>query len=150
MGAVIGGINGAVAAGQSLGWTRDNTLTIISAAAVGAVAGAFGAWWTPFGTAGFAANVANNMYAGAVGGFFGNLIGQKVAQPECDLDVRQATLQGGFGMVAGLGAGVAYGPFSVSNAPVWAAGIGGFLSTGGNALLPTSLGGFARPSPYQY
>lgn len=148
IGAGIGGISAAVGAGQSLGWTRENALTIISAGAVGAVAGAFGAWWTPFGTASVAANVANNMYAGAAAGFVGNLVGQKVAQPQCVPDIRQATFQGAIGLFGGLATVAAFGPYPVAYGAQWAAGISGGVGLGVNALYSTDLGGFAsQPAP---
>ena len=148
IGAVIGGISGAIGAGNSVGWSWNNGWKIAGGALVGAVAGGATGGLSIFGN-GAVNTVASNFYIGAASGFLGNIASQKVIQPECSIDFRQAAFQGMIGGFSGLATVVAYAPYAVPFAAQWAAGISGVAGLGVNSLYSTNLGGFANPSlPY--
>jgi hypothetical protein len=139
IGAVVGGISGAIATGNTIGWTWNNAGAIAAGTGVGIVAGAAGTY--AFGQ-GLLAYSSGALIGGAAG-FFGNVAGQTAAGTSLScIDWKQAGFQGFVGLVSGLAAGPAFGPLIVNNPAVKAAILSGTASLGINTGTSTGLGGF--------
>jgi len=145
LGAVVGGISGAVGAADSCGATGGD---IALAAAAGAVAGFFTAGTSVAGT--LVAGVARNAAAGGLGNAAGQLatggtfnLGQVATQAAI------AGVAGGFGNVSGLGAALSLGRqrsgWTSAEAAARGAGVGSTVGVAGGAIantgVPTGMGG---------
>ena len=142
IGAGIGGLSAGVSAwnGGARGWN------LVGAVAVGSAAGALGSF-----SVGFIATPSfylSSAASGGIAGFVGNLAGQRATGTQaCNLDYKQAAVQGAIGAVSG-GYGSALGS-AASNAsivPGLSAATAGAINSWTNVLVPTNLGGM-RPGP---
>lgn len=141
IGAVIGGIAGAIAAARG----PDAGLgSIALGAAGGAIAGAISA---AAPVTGFA------MAKGFAAGFTGNVVGQAVASPGQVPSVSQAVAQGAVGALgAGVGqAAAAYTGIGLASATSQGVGttVATAVSTAINAVMPANAGGLKAPAPAQ-
>ena len=139
IGAGLGAIYGAIAAGNHGGWTSSNAGNILWGAGVGLVTGATAGFG--FGN-GLSAAAAGGV-VGAIAGFTGNVAGQlATGRSLACIDWTQATFQGGVGLTTGILAGLAVaGPLPVINPIVNGAIASSSLTGIANALVSTGMGG---------
>jgi RHS repeat-associated protein len=144
IGAVVGGISGAIATGNNLGWTWSNAWTIAAGAGTGAVFGAIGGLSIGRGLIAYSTGA----LIGGLAGFGGNVAGQIAGGTSLScVDWRQAGLQGAIGFFAGAVAGPAFGPYAVSNPAIVAAVLSGSASLVLNSITATNSGGFGYMNP---
>jgi RHS repeat-associated protein len=139
IGGVVGGIAGAIATGNTVGWSWNNAQAIAIGAGVGAVTGVAGAYSIGQGLLAYTSGA----LIGGAGGFSGNVSGQLVGGTSLNcVDWRQAGFQGFTGLVAGMAAGPAFGPLPVANPAIAAASLTGGATLLLNSMTSTGLGGF--------
>ena len=148
IGAVIGGVSGAIGAANATGgWNWSNAGTIAAGAVVGTVFGSVGA--VPIGASGF--GLFTGAVTGAFAGYGGDVAGQLIAHEgrmDC-VNQGEAVFQGAmgiggaaFGAVPNLALDLLYGPIVAARWGYTSALWSGAFSIGTQVVLPNTLGGW--------
>lgn len=146
IGGVVGGIAGAIATGNTVGWSWNNAQAIATGAGVGVAAGVAGAYSIGQGLLAYSSGA----LIGGTAGLLGNVSGQLAGGTSLScVDWKQAGFQGFTGLVAGAAAGPAFGPLSVANSAIAAASLTGGTTLLLNSITSTGLGGFGYANVFK-